>query len=165
MQIENYPNYKIYANGNVENIKTGRILKPNLTIHGYLYVNLYNNEGTKKHKIHRLLAKYYIANPNNYPCIDHIDRNKTNNMLINLRWVTYQQNNLNKPIFGKSKYRGVSFYNPYQKWRACIRIDKNFKHIGYFSSEIEAAKAYNKYILDLDLNEFYRANLNIIPEE
>jgi hypothetical protein len=165
MQIENYPNYKIYANGNVENIKTGRILKQILGNHGYLVVCLRNNAGQKLHIIHRLLGKYYIPNPNNYPCIDHIDRNRTNNMLINLRWCSHQQNNMNKSIYGESEYRGVDFKKKNKKWRAQITINKKNKHIGLYNTEIEAAKAFNKYILDHDMNEFYRENLNIIPEE
>ncbi len=104
MKIENFPNYKIYANGNVENIKSGRMLKPGIDGTGYLKVELCNHTGKKTHKIHRLLGKYYIANPNNYPCIDHIDQNKTNNMLINLRWCSHQQNYLNIPIRGASEY-------------------------------------------------------------
>ena len=165
MQIENYTNYKIYANGNVENIKTGRMLKPRLDGRGYLQVCLCNIEGKKDHRIHRLLGKYYIPNPNNYQCIDHIDKNRTNNMLINLRWCTHQQNMLNKAIRGESEYRGVCFHKKSQKWRADIKIDKKQKYIGIYKTEIEAARAYNKFILDNDMNEFYRANLNVIPED
>lgn len=46
--------------------------------------------------IHRLVAEYFIPNPNNYDEVDHIDRNKQNNHISNLRWVTSSMNNLNK---------------------------------------------------------------------
>lgn len=42
--------------------------------------------------VHRLLALAFIPNPENKPCIDHIDRDRTNNSLDNLRWVSYAEN-------------------------------------------------------------------------
>jgi hypothetical protein len=63
---------------------------------GYLWVNLTDNNKVK-HKcyFHRLLGIQYIPNPNNYPEIDHIDRDRTNNSIVNLRWAdkTLQNNN------------------------------------------------------------------------
>lgn len=47
-------------------------------------------------KVHRLLGQTFLDNPENYPTVDHIDRNKTNNNLDNLRWVTIQQNGNNR---------------------------------------------------------------------
>ena len=50
--------------------------------------------------IHRLpkIGEYYIDNPNDAPCIDHIDRNKLNNSIDNLRWVTHKENMNNMPV-------------------------------------------------------------------
>lgn len=47
--------------------------------------------------LHRIIAKIFIDNPDNKPCIDHIDGNKRNNNISNLRWCTYKENN-NNPI-------------------------------------------------------------------
>lgn len=47
-------------------------------------------------RLHRIIAELFIPNPENLPCIDHIDRNKYNNHVSNLRWCTYQENNQNK---------------------------------------------------------------------
>jgi hypothetical protein len=50
----------------------------------------------RKHSIHRLLGLQYLENPDNLREIDHIDRNKLNNNLENLRWVSRQTNNQNR---------------------------------------------------------------------
>lgn len=50
--------------------------------------------------LHRAVAELFIPNPDNKPCVDHIDTNKLNNRADNLRWVTYSENNLN-PITRK----------------------------------------------------------------
>lgn len=46
----------------------------------------------KIYKIHRLVAEYFIENPNNYPVVNHIDGDKTNNVYTNLEWVTISDN-------------------------------------------------------------------------
>ncbi len=161
MEISGFENYKIYENGDVENVKTKRILKPQTNRYGYLYVRLSKDGKTKFMNIHRLIALHYIPNPENKKCIDHIDRNRKNNSIDNLRWATCSENNINTPIRGKSKYRGVCFFKQTNKWMATIRIDRKQKHIGYFLTEIEAAKAYNQFIDDNDMNVFYQENKNV----
>ena len=48
----------------------------------------------KDFKAHRLVAEYFIDNPNDYPIVNHIDGNKANNHIENLEWCTYSQNNI-----------------------------------------------------------------------
>lgn len=68
-------------------------LKPEETSKGYLRVDLYDKNGNRKHfKIHRLVAKAFIPNPENKPQINHIDGNKQNNSITNLEWVTDAEN-------------------------------------------------------------------------
>lgn len=55
---------------------------------GYMHVTL----SGKSYKVHRLVAKAFIDNPNNYPCVNHIDEDKTNNRTDNLEWCTYKHN-------------------------------------------------------------------------
>lgn len=60
---------------------------------GYIMVTL-RKDGTKhNYKVHRLVAKAFIPNPNNYPCINHKDCNRKNNTVENLEWCTYYYNN------------------------------------------------------------------------
>ena len=48
----------------------------------------------KDFKAHRLVAEYFIDNPNDYPIVNHIDGNKANKHIENLEWCTYSQNNI-----------------------------------------------------------------------
>ena len=64
---------------------------------GYLGAALYKNGKSYQRLVHRLVAEAFIPNPENKPCIDHIDGNNKNNNVKNLRWVTYKEN-MNNPI-------------------------------------------------------------------
>lgn len=83
-----------------ENVLTNqeKILKQQIDKKGYHYVRLYNENGWKYFKVHRLVAEAFIENINNEPTIDHIDRNKDNNCIDNLRWASniLQANNKDK---------------------------------------------------------------------
>lgn len=81
--------------------------------------------------------------------IDHIDRNPFNNQRSNFRICDHQQNNFNKGPYDGRKYKGVSYAKRRNKWEA--NITKTYKQykIGYFNTEIEAAKAYDKYAKEL----------------
>lgn len=94
-------------------------------------------------------------------CIDHKDRNALNDKIDNLRAATKAQNNRNKSSAknSTSKYLGVYKRNDNGKWRSEIRINKKRISIGTFTSEIDAAKAYNNLAI-IHYGEF--ANLNII---
>jgi len=103
MEIENYPNYLIYEDGRVYNKKYNRFLKPS-TCNGYLKYHLSNNGKIKQIYSHRLIGLHYIPNPNNYPQIDHIDRNKLNNNVNNLRWVNLKTQNENRDYINIGKH-------------------------------------------------------------
>lgn len=60
---------------------------------GYIYFQLVVNDKTYNISQHRLLATYYLPNPNNLPIVHHIDHNPLNNNLNNLQWVDVQENN------------------------------------------------------------------------
>ncbi len=157
--IENHENYEISNFGNVRNTKTGRILKPSLNTKGYKMIKLHRDGISTSADIHRLVGIAFIENPNGKMCIDHIDNNKTNNSLENLRWVSYSENNRNisKQKNASSKYLGVS--KKRKKFQARISIDGKQVNIGLFKDEIEAVKAYNNKVLEI--NDKYR-KLNLL---
>ncbi len=98
--IPNFPNYEIDIMGNVHSVKRGIILKPYPNSNGYLRVKLYDWKGHhQQFFVHMLVFKTFTgANKleTNKLFIDHIDRNNTNNRLMNLRAVTRVENNNNR---------------------------------------------------------------------
>jgi len=88
--------YKINKQGDIWSIKQKKIMKPSINEDGYLKTSIYIENKRHKRYIHRLLAIQYIPNPDNLPEVDHIDRNRINNDLSNLRWVNKTQQNNNK---------------------------------------------------------------------
>jgi hypothetical protein len=87
--------YQVSNDGCVRRVKTGRILKPGPSGNGYLTVHLYADGKPKTCKVHRLVAEAFVPNPDNKPDVDHVDRNKLNNHVSNLRWATGAENNIN----------------------------------------------------------------------
>lgn len=89
-KISSRPNYSVSERGDVRNDKTGRILKPYLGTAGYYQVML--GRKTSPLYVHRIVAGAFIPNESNLPQVDHIDGDKTNNCVENLRWVTVSEN-------------------------------------------------------------------------
>ena len=158
--IDGYLNYQVSWWGRVVNTKTGRILKPGASTHGYRYVILSKNGKHKIHYIHKLVAREWRANPDERPCVDLVDNDKTNNNHENLRWATLSENsrNMKKHKDGSSDFKGVSFAKVSGKWRARILLPGKQLHLGYFTSEREAAKVYNAAAV-LHYKEFAKLNV------
>lgn len=93
-QIPNYPNYSIDECGTVKSVYVSKTLKPRTAGKGYLCYQLRNSNGKKNEYIHRLVALTFIPNPDNLPQVDHMDGDKTNNHVSNLRWVDNRTNML-----------------------------------------------------------------------
>ena len=90
-RIEYDPFNRGGCNGRKRLLK-GRVLKQGTGTNGYRYVNLSVNQKSKKYSIHRLVAEAFIPNPDNLPTVDHINRNKTDNTVSNLRWLSHYDN-------------------------------------------------------------------------
>lgn len=113
--IEGYEGlYQISNQGRVKSLNynhTGKekILKYGKRPNGYLKTTLIKNGIRKDIYIHRLVAQTFIPNPDDKPCVDHIDTNPLNNKSENLRWCT-QKENLNNPL-SIEKIKGINNYN------------------------------------------------------
>ena len=80
-----------------------KIRKLAIDKYGYPIVTLYNENKGKTHTIHRLVAEAFIDNSNNNPCIDHINTDRTDNRVCNLKWVTHKENNNNPLTIDKKR--------------------------------------------------------------
>jgi len=109
---------------------------------GYIRIGLRKKgKKEKKFRLHRIVYKAYnpswdIMNGITDNSIDHIDGNKTNNNIDNLRVVTHQENQFN------TKAKGYYFNKQHKKWQAYICVDNKKIHLGYYETEAEAHQAY-----------------------
>jgi hypothetical protein len=144
--IKSFRNYSVSNLGNVKNNKTGKILKPQINgLQGNQYKTVTLCEDGLKEcwKIHKLVAEAFIPNPLNKKSVDHIDNNRFNNVVDNLRWATQSENGMNKSMHSNSTtgVKGVHYYKPLNKWVAHICVNRLRRHIGYFETKEEATKA------------------------
>ena len=94
--------YAISNLGNLKNVRTNILLTPQIH-NGYFSVTICINGRKQTLRIHRLVAMYFIPNPQSKPYVNHIDGNKLNNKADNLEWVTAQENNLHARKLGLIK--------------------------------------------------------------
>ena len=118
MEIINYPNYLIYDDGRIFSKKSNIFLKPTFHTNGYRMIGLSNNGKQKTHRLHRLVAIHYLPNPKNYNEIDHINRNKNDNNVENLRWCSRSDNVRNRNISknNTSGYKNIHYRQDRNIW-------------------------------------------------
>ena len=110
---------------------------------GYIHIGIRVDGYRRYLKAHRIA--WFIIHGDIPNLIDHKDRNRSNNIISNLRLATRSQNssNVNHKPRGLSVYRGVTFCRDSKKWRAGIKVDGVSKFLGHFNREINAALAYD----------------------
>ena len=114
---------------------------------GYFLVGIDKNE----YGLHRIIFLYHYGHLTKGKEIDHIDGNRTNNRIENLREVTPSQNQFNRAYQkNASGVKGVSWCNRNQKWRSVIMINYKQIHLGYYDT-IEEAKA----VIEKARNEYH----------
>ena len=134
--IENYEGlYQISNKGRVRNSRSGRILIQkikNTDSNSYRLIVLSKDNVKKCNSIHRLVAKAFLPNPNNLPCVNHKDENGENNIVENLEWCTHKYN---------TNY-GTCIKRFSEKNKKPILQIKDGTVINEFSSAIEACEKY-----------------------
>jgi hypothetical protein len=109
-EIEGFPGYMVSNLGRVKSLMYGKeqILKPSFTEKKYLQVGLHKEKKRYCYRVHRLVIETFLPNPENKTEVDHINRNKQDNRIENLRWATHSENVLNRDMpFGVLKERHI----------------------------------------------------------
>lgn len=153
-KISRNNNYSINENGEVRNDNTGRAIKPTLNkANGYFCVDLYEDGKRTKVPIHRLVAEAFIENPDKKLTVDHIDGNRQNNSISNLRWATYgEQNSRFKTVGVRSQRVKATHYVEVRNKRggghlAWGKVDK----VLYFDKIGDCADYFNSTISNISL--------------
>ena len=91
--IKEFPNYEVSNLGRIKNIRKDKLMTISVRKNGYCVVKLSDNGTAKECKVHRLVAKAFVPNPNKLFFVNHKDENKENNIYSNLEWCTSLYNN------------------------------------------------------------------------
>lgn len=116
------------------NEKTGKYYKGTIR-NGYKWFDLRWNDKKFSRSQHRLIAEAFIENPDNFECVHHIDNNRLNNCINNLKWVSYSENNLksNKSLSLKDHNDYLDYDLTQEEWRT-------FKNTIYMVSNLGRVK-------------------------
>jgi len=128
--INDFPNYSVSNFGNVKNNTTNKIMK--LTIKcGYYNISLTNDICKKTCKVHRLVGLSFIENPDNKRTVNHKDKNKCNNKLENLEWMTHEE---------QSQHRSIGLNYKSNKNKPIYRLSKDDEILEHYNSIEDAGK-------------------------
>jgi hypothetical protein len=136
-EIDGFPKYFVGTNLNIYSEKSGymRKMKGCINGQGYYSVELCKDGKRYTRKVHRFIAEMFIPNPDNLSEVDHINHNRTDNRLENLRWVTPKDNGRNQSmrIDNTSGHQGVSFDKRQNSWKAQWYDNQGKQKSKYFS--------------------------------
>lgn len=99
VKIKCFDGYEVSTKGRIRSYRTNHGLRryPKIITgknngKGYLSICLRRNNRSYYKYIHRIVAEHFIKNPENKPCVNHLDGNKSNNCIDNLEWCTKKEN-------------------------------------------------------------------------
>lgn len=128
--INDFPNYSVSNLGNVMNNKTNKLLKL-CNKSGYYHISLTNKNSHKTFKVHRLVALTFIENDEDKPQVNHKDKNKLNNNISNLEWVTHKEN---------CQHKSIGLIYKSNKNKPILRLNKNNEMLQKYNSIEDAGQ-------------------------
>ena len=155
--VKGYEGHYMVSNlGRVKSIKRKEhyIFKPTIDGHGYYKVELCLNGKQKTHKIHKLVATNFLGHtPSGMKeVVDHINNDKLDNRLSNLRLVSNRFNVSRHTRKTSSKYTGVTWCKHSNRWLSRIKVNNKSIYLGGFKCELAAHLAYQNKLKELTLN-------------
>jgi len=146
--ITNYETFAINKKGEVKDLRSGLLLPQHRSPEGYRRCNIRNPDGYNCFFVHRLVAIQFIPNDEGFNEVDHIDRNKDNNNVNNLRWANDIIQSNNRGNWGKYPkyitYEKVG-KKSYASWRFSIRSKLYGNHSKRFRSDKHTIEDAIKY--------------------
>lgn len=141
--VRSLDRYVKQCKGGTQLIK-GRIIRQFIDKKGYLTVRLWKDGKSKLLLLHRIVAKIFIPNPENKPCIDHINTIRTDNRIENLRWVSAKENQ-NNPLTKQHISKGCKGKQINRTDLSKVVYQYNFNNelIGIYPSIQEASRQLN----------------------
>lgn len=131
-QVKSVNRTVVYNDGRIRQFP-GKLLQPNQGTNGYLYVNLSVSGTHKTQYIHRLMAETFLGEPDGNKEVDHINENKLDNRLSNLRWID-RHTNASRSTKGRHKDNSMG-KNPKAKRIICTTTGESFGCIKEFANK------------------------------
>ena len=140
-QISNLGNLICIKNNHIKPI----IVKPKKS-QRYLRVNLWKNGEYKTFSIHRLVAKAFLPNPNNFPVVNHKDGNRLNNKANNLEWCTQSHNIKESYRLGLQNVFTPAMRDNYIPWNKGKKMSTDYINKNYYTKKVNQYTMNNDFI-------------------
>jgi hypothetical protein len=137
-----------------------KILSQMKTPGGYMRIGATYNGIRRKFYVHVLLAKAFVPNPKNKPCVNHKNGIKTDNRIENLEWVSIRENALHGFRNKKNGLPpGIYFHSTRNRYQGAILVGKKRHQIGDHKNLEDAIHAYENKLKSLGVENSYSPGL------
>ena len=159
-ELDGFNGYYVSSLGRIKSPR-GNILKGSKLKDGYLAVCIKQNGRFISKKIARLIAKTFVPNPDDKPCVDHINTIKSDNRAENLRWVTYKENAHNEITYKRILAEVMKPERIAKFCRAGIPLsEEHKKKIGLANKNNKGCGWRRRGVICVETGDFYESQLD-----